>query len=82
MELKKRLLRTIFVPKRAEMKGSQGRLRNEEIRKCNYSTIRITVMKSRSMRRTGRDITRERNLVGKSTNKIRSKLVITQNILQ
>jgi hypothetical protein len=66
MVFKKMLLRTIFVRKRAEMKGGGRKLNNEGIRKCNYSSIRITVMKSRSMRQTGRDITRERNLVGKS----------------
>jgi hypothetical protein len=66
MVFKTRLLRTVFVPQRAEMIAGGRKLHNEEIRKWNYSTIRITVMKSRSMMQTGRDITRERNLVGKS----------------
>jgi hypothetical protein len=43
-EFKKSLLRTIFVPKRVEIKGGRRKLHNEEIHKLNSSTNRIRVM--------------------------------------
>jgi hypothetical protein len=53
MVFEKSLLRTILVPKRAEIKGGRKKLHNEEIHKLNSSTNRIRLKKPRSMRQIG-----------------------------
>jgi hypothetical protein len=49
-EMKNKLVRRIFVPKRGEVVGGWRRLHNEELRNLYASTDIIMIIKSRGMR--------------------------------